>query len=326
VSTNSGSGSARVAVVGAGAVGSYFGGMLARAGVAVTLIGRPAHVEAIRRDGLFLDCVTFQEKMKVEASTEISAARDAGFVLLCVKTLDTEETMRALKPNLASGAIVVSLQNGVDNVERIRAATGIDALPSVVYVAAAMLGPGHVKHNGRGDLVIGEFANYVPVSSQPARTERVAEMFVNAGVPCRISANIEADLWTKLIMNCAGNAVSALARSSYGRAARDADTRELMSKVIAEAIAVARGLGIQLPDVDMVGAGLKLAEVLGEATSSTAQDIARGKRTEIGSLNGYIVKRGAELGIPTPVNFTLYALVTLLEQNALKQARPAAAQ
>jgi 2-dehydropantoate 2-reductase len=326
VSTNPGIGGARVAVVGAGAVGSYFGGMLARRGVRVTLIGRPAHVEAIHRDGLFLDCVTFQEKVKVEASTEISAAREAEFVLLCVKTLDTEETMRALKPNLAAGAIVVSLQNGVDNVERIRAATGIDALPSVVYVAAAMLGPGHVKHNGRGDLVIGEFLNHVPDASQARRTERVAELFVNAGVPCRVSENIEADLWTKLIMNCAGNAVSALARANYGRAARDTNTRELMSSVIAEAIAVAHAWGVKLPDVDMVGAGLKLAEVLGEAFSSTAQDIARGKRTEIGSLNGYIVKRGAELGVPTPVNFTLYALVTLLEQNVVKQARPAAAQ
>jgi len=325
VSTNTGSGRARVAVVGAGAVGSYFGGMLARAGVHVTLIARPGHVEAIRRDGLFLDCVSFQEKVRVEASTEISAARDAEVALLCVKTLDTEETMRALKPNLAPGAIVVSLQNGVDNVERIHGASGIDALPSVVYVAAAMIAPGHVKHNGRGDLVIGEFLNHVPVASQPARTERVAELFVNAGVPCRISANIEADLWTKLIMNCAGNAVSALARTNYGHAARDAETRELMSKVIAEAIAVARGLDIKLPDVDMVGAGLKLAETLGEAISSTAQDIARGKRTEIGSLNGYIVKRGTELGIATPVNFTLYALVTLLEQNAAKQARPARA-
>jgi 2-dehydropantoate 2-reductase len=326
VSTGARINSARVAVVGAGAVGSYFGGMLARAGVRVTLIARPAHAEAIRRNGLFLDCVSFQELVPIEASTEISAARDADFVLLCVKTLDTEEAVRALKQILTSGAIVVSLQNGVDNVERIRAAAGIDALPSVVYVAASMPEPGRVKHAGRGDLVIGEFPNHVPVSSEPARTERVAELFVSGGVPCRVSANIEADLWTKLIMNCAGNAVSALAKANYGRAARDADTRELMSNVIAEATAVARGLGVKLPDVDLVGAGLKLAEVLGEAISSTAQDIARGKRTEIGSLNGYVVKRGAELGIPTPVNFTLYALVSLLEQNAVRQARPAAAQ
>jgi 2-dehydropantoate 2-reductase len=300
--------------------------MLARAGVRVTLIARPAHVEAIRRDGLFLDCISFQERVPVEASTEVSAARDAEFVLLCVKTLDTEDAVRALKPNLAPGAIVISLQNGVDNVERIRAAAGIDALPSVVYVAASMPEPGRVKHAGRGDLVIGEFPNHVPAGSVQPRTERVAELFVSAGVPCRISANIEADLWTKLIMNCAGNAVSALARTNYGRAARDADTRELMSKVIAETMAVARGLGVTLPDADLVGAGLKLAEVLGEAISSTAQDIARGKHTEIGSLNGYVVRRGAELGIATPVNFTLYALVSLLEQNAAKQARPAAAQ
>lgn len=324
--TKPGSAASRVAVVGAGAVGSYFGGMLARAGVRVTLIARPAQAEAIRRDGLFLDCVSFQERVLVDASTEMSAARDAEFVLFCVKTLDNEEAARALKPNLAPGAIVVSLQNGVDNVERIRAAAGIDALPSVVYVAAAMLEPGHVKHAGRGDLVVGELPDHVPLESQPSRPERVAELFVSAGVPCRISANIEADLWTKLIMNCAGNAVSALARTNYGRAARDAETRELMSKVIAETIAVARASGVKLPDVDFVATGLKLAETLGEATSSTAQDIARGKRTEIGSLNGYVVKRGTELGIATPVNFTLYALVTLLEQNAAKQARPAAAQ
>ena len=326
MSTSAGSTSARVAVVGAGAVGSYFGGMLARAGIRVTLIARPAHVEAIRRDGLFLDCVSFQEHVPVEASTEISAARDAEFVLLCVKTLDTEEAVRALKLNLAPTAIVVSLQNGVDNVDRIRAVAGIDALPSVVYVAAAMLEPGHVKHSGRGDLIIGELPSHVPFASQPGRTERVAGLFESAGVPCRISANIEADLWTKLIMNCAGNAVSALARTNYGRAARDADVRELMSKVIAETIAVARAAGVKLPAVDLVTTGLKLAETLGEATSSTAQDIARGKRTEIGSLNGYVVKRGKELGIATPVNFTLYALVSLLEQNAAKQARPAAPQ
>jgi 2-dehydropantoate 2-reductase len=317
---------ARVAVVGAGAVGSYFGGMLAREGAAVTLIGRPAHVEAVRRDGLFLDCVSFRERVPVGASTEISAARDAAFVLFCVKTLDTEEAARSLKPTLAPGAIVVSLQNGVDNVERIRAASGIDALPSVVYVAAALPEPGHVKHSGRGDLVIGEFPNHVPVATEPARSDLVAELFVSGGVPCRISENIEVDLWTKLVMNCAGNAVSALARTNYGRAARDADTRELMSKVIAEAMAVARGVGVKLPDVDLVAAGLKLAEALGEATSSTAQDIVRGKPTEIGSLNGYVVKRGEELGIATPVNFTLYALVSLLEQNTAKQARPAAAQ
>ena len=107
---------ARVAVMGAGAVGSYFGGMLARAGVDVTLIGRPAHVEAIRRDGLLLDTTTFRERVRVNASTDPAAVANADFVLFCVKTTDTEIASRTLAPHLAPGAITVSLQNGVDNV------------------------------------------------------------------------------------------------------------------------------------------------------------------------------------------------------------------
>src|SRR6204780_3586692 len=147
-----------VAVMGAGAVGSYFGGMLARAGVPVTMIARPAYVEAVRRDKLFLDTVSFQERVTVETSADPSAVRNANVVLFCVKGQDNEETARAIAPYLSADAIVVSVQNGVDNVERIRAASGIDALPAVVYVAAAMPEPGHGKHSGRGDLVVGEFA------------------------------------------------------------------------------------------------------------------------------------------------------------------------
>src|SRR5271156_7165916 len=136
----------RVAVMGAGAVGSYFGGMLARAGMPVTMIARPAYVEAVRRNKLFLDTVSFQERVAVGAATDPSAVRDANVVLFCVKGQDNEATARAIAPHLAADAIVVSVQNGVDNVERIRAASGIDALPAVVYVAAAMPEPGHVKH------------------------------------------------------------------------------------------------------------------------------------------------------------------------------------
>src|SRR5262249_32260471 len=145
-----------VAVLGAGAVGCYFGGMLARAGAPVTLIGRPHHVEVISRDGLWLDGLHFQERVAVSASTAVDAARNAGAVPLRVNILDTEEAARALAPHLAPGAVVCSLQNGVDNVERIRAAAGIEALPTVVYVAAAMTGPGQVRHTGRGDLVVGD--------------------------------------------------------------------------------------------------------------------------------------------------------------------------
>jgi 2-dehydropantoate 2-reductase len=315
----------RVAVMGAGAVGSYFGGMLARAGAEVTFIARPAHVDAVRRAGLFMDTVTFQERVRAAASADPFAARGADFVLFCVKTLQTEEAARLLAPNLSPQAIVVSLQNGVDNVARIRAASGINALPAVVYVAAALPEPGRVKHSGRGELIVGELPGHEPASESavPARTSRVAELFNFAGVPCKISGNIEADLWTKMVMNCAGNAVTAIAQTSYGHAARNPYSREMMARIIEETIAVARASAVRLPDTNFVEMGLKLAEALGDATSSTAQDLARGKRTEIDSLNGYIVRRGAELHIPTPVSSTLLALVKLIEETLEMRGRPA---
>ena len=306
----------RVAVVGAGAVGCYFGGMLARAGVPVTLIGRAFHVEAIQRDGLFLERRDFQECVRSDADVHIEAVRKAAIVLLCVKTVDTETAAVALAPHVGDGAILVSLQNGVDNVERIRRATGIDAIPAVVYVAVEMTGPGRVTHSGRGDLIIGELLSS---TRRPGRLEHVEALFTLAGIPCRVSDNIAAELWTKLVINCAYNAISALGRTRYGLIKDNLLTRDVMRQVIAEVVAVATAAGVFLPDAEhLTTAALKLGQAMAEATSSTAQDLARGKPTEIDSLNGYVARRGAELGVPAPVNSTLHALVKLLESTMIR--------
>ena len=194
----------RMAVVGAGAVGCYFGGLLARAGAPVTLIGRQQHVAAISQDGLVLETGQFQDRVPISATTDIAAVSEASVVLLSVKTLDTESAAKSLLPHLAAGAILVSLQNGVDNVDRIRTATGIDAIPAVVYVAAEMVAPGHVKHTGRGDLVIGEMRRGRNASaSQQRELSDLATVFARANVPCRLSDNIEGELWSKLTINCA---------------------------------------------------------------------------------------------------------------------------
>jgi 2-dehydropantoate 2-reductase len=301
----------KIAVVGAGAVGGYFGGLLARAGAPVMMIARPAFVEAVKKNGLFLDTLHFQESVRVEASTDLSAARGAEIVLFCVKTTDNASTARALAPLLAPGAVVLSFQNGVDNVEQIRAAAAIEALPTVVYVAASVPEPGRVKHVGRGDLVFGP---------RNEKTERVSALFARANVPCRISENIDGELWTKLIWNCALNAVSALGHAKYGQIAASADARKVVETVVDEVLAVARAAnihppGLEDPKVAIAGA-FKIATQMAEALSSTAQDMNRGKCTEIDSLNGYISRRGAELGVPTPVNHALYALVKLAEGRA----------
>ncbi|MGH9161918.1 MAG: ketopantoate reductase family protein [Vicinamibacteraceae bacterium] len=304
----------RVAVMGAGAVGCYFGGMLARAGAPVTFIGRAAHVEAITANGLLLQTRDFQEMVQASASTDAAAVGGAQMVLFAVKTTDTEAAANALLPHLLNGAVLVCLQNGVDGAERIRGTTRIDAIPATVYVAAEMAAPGVVKHAGRGDLVIGDPSQRGESSNQRRHDiDRIAEIFGRAGVPCRVSASIERDLWTKMVMNCAYNAISALSRTRYARLVADPGTREVMRHAIEETVAVARGLGVAMPD-GMVEAGWKLADSMPNALSSTGQDILRGKRTEIDSLNGHVARRGAELGIPTPVNQTLHALVKLLEE------------
>lgn len=297
----------RVAVIGAGAVGGYFGGLLARAGAPVVMIGRPAFVDGVKARGLFLDTLQFQEWVKVKASTDLAAIRGVDLVLFCVKSVDNAATARELAPLLSSQTTVVTLQNGVDNIEQIRAAANIEAMPAVVYVAASVPEPGRVKHVGRGDLVLGE--------SQDAK--HLAEIFQRAGIPCRLSNNVEGELWTKLIMNCALNAISAVGNIRYGKIAEDADARTLVRRIIEEVLAVAHAAGIVLPTIsnsDAAYAGaMQIATQMAGAFSSTAQDIHRGKRTEIDSLNGYISRKGAELGVPTPTNDTLATLVKLLE-------------
>jgi 2-dehydropantoate 2-reductase len=301
-------GGSRIAVVGTGAVGGYFGGLFARAGASVVLIGRKPFVDAVSSAGLFLDTLQFQATVPVQASMEMSAVRDAGLVLFCVKTTDNGTAAREMAQYLAPGAIVVSMQNGVDNVEQIRAATGIDAVPAAVYVAVSVTAPGQVKHVGRGDLVIG------PESD---RSRRIANVFEAAGIPCRISCNIEGELWAKFVSNCALNAISALGQARYGLIADCADARALMEGVVNEVLAVACKARIVLPGIessgDVMAGVMKVAGAMRGASSSTAQDLKRVKATEIDSLNGYIVRRGAELGVPTPLNHALYTLVKLVE-------------
>jgi 2-dehydropantoate 2-reductase len=309
----------QVAVVGAGAVGCYFGGMLARAGVPVTLIGRKPHVEAIRNDGLFLERADFQEFVRLDADSEISAVNRAGIVLLSVKTVDTETAAAAIAPNLRKDAVLVSFQNGVDNVERIQRATGIRAMPAVVYVAAAMTGPGRIKHGGRGDLVVGEPSFGL---DQPQSVQRVAQLFERAQIQCRTSPNIAVELWTKLVMNCAYNAISAVTQSRYLAIRENPLTQVVIQQLVEEVVAVGKAAGVALPNSEhLTAAALKLGEAMATATSSTAQDLARGRPTEIDSLNGYVSRRGKELGIPTPVNSTLHALVKILEDKIAREQK-----
>ena len=296
----------KIAVMGAGAVGCYYGGMLARAGHHVVLIARPQHVQAIDRNGLRLQSATFDEQVQLQASTDPQAVQGADVVLFCVKSGDTEAAGRQMQPFLRADALVVCLQNGVDNADRLRAVLpGHMVSAAVVYVATEMVGLGHVKHNGRGDLVI-----------EPSATSAVlAKTLAAAGVPTEVSSNVRGELWAKLILNCAYNAVSAITQLPYGQMvgkSAGAGVQDLMKDVVAECLAVAHADGVQVAG-DVHQAVAKLAGSMPSQFSSTAQDLARGKPTEIDYLNGFVVQRGQALSIATPANRVLWVLVKLLE-------------
>lgn len=296
----------KVAVMGAGAVGCYYGGMLARAGHEVVLIGRPAHVDAIRRDGLRLETARFDVQVPLAAATEADAVQGAQLVLFCVKSDDTESAGALMRPHLPAGALVLTLQNGVDNADRLREVLPQHAVAAaVVYVATEMAAPGHVKHHGRGELVIAP----APGSAEAAR--RLTE----AGAPTEISDNVAGALWAKLILNCAYNALSAITRKPYGELVQGEGVAQVMADVVAECLAVARADGVQVPG-DVPQAVQRIAQTMPTQYSSTAQDLMRGKRSEIDHLNGYVVRRGEALGIATPANRVLHILVRQLEGRA----------
>jgi 2-dehydropantoate 2-reductase len=300
-----------VAVMGAGAVGCYFGAMLARSGAKVRLIGRPATVDVVTRDGLLLNSLKFSERIALAATTEPAGVAGAGLVLFCVKSSDTEAAARAIAQHLAPGAVVLGLQNGVDNFERLRVAIVNPVVPAVVYVSAEIASPGVVRHNGRGDLVIGDPG---PPGATALTIAQLAAHLDRAGIPTRVSDNILGELWVKLILNCAYNAISALGRSRYGPLMATPEICQVMREVVGEIVALAAAKGVRLAVDDPVAAVFQLGESIPGAISSTAQDIERGRPTEIDYLNGYVARESEARGLPTPVNRTLHALVKVLER------------
>jgi 2-dehydropantoate 2-reductase len=298
----------QIAVIGAGAVGCYYGAMLLRAGHDVTLVGRAAHVGAINARGLQFESAAFSGFIPARAVTEVADLTPPDLVLFAVKSGDTEGSATTLKPYLKPDTIVLSLQNGVDNPERLRAILSQPVIAAAVYVASELPGPGHVKHNGRGELVIGN----------SPQSEALAKLFSDAGVPTTVADDIDAVQWSKLINNCAYNALSAVAGIAYGEMIQVAGVRQIVTNTVMECIAVARACGVSLPD-DLLDRTLGLAASMPLQQSSTSQDLARGKPSEIDFLNGLIVRKGAELGIPTPTNHALQVMVKLVERSGSRR-------
>ena len=302
----------KIAVMGAGAVGGYFGALLHRGGLDVTLIARGRHLEAIKAHGLRIKSTQGDLTVPAKAVGDPRAVGPVDLILFCVKSYDTESAARQCLPIVQESTAILCLQNGVDNEEKIAmVAGGEKVLGGVAYIGAGVSEPGVVVHTAEGRIVFGEMRGGVS-----ERVRRLEQIFRDAGFPVEVSSNIKAILWGKLCWNAAFNALNTLVGGDVRVLVERPETRTLARQAMEEVRAVANANNVPL-SADLAERLLTWTDTAaGSMKTSTRQDLEAGKRLEVEALNGAVVRKGEAAGVPTPFNFALYALLKAIDPGA----------
>jgi len=295
----------RIAIMGAGGIGGFYGARLAQAGHDVTFITRGEHLKALRARGLSLAGPDGDVQLPgISATDDPGTIEPVDVVLFCVKLFDTEDAARAIAPLLASGGVCITLQNGVDGPERIGAIVGKDkVMGGIAFVSAVIEAPGVIRYNSKSPSV--KFGESDGGMSE--RATRFRDACLGAGFGAEVVPDIRAALWHKFVGLTVNAALTALVRQPAGVIYPDPDLIALARQGFQEAADVGRALGVQLPE-DIVDWQVK--NHLGFPAgmyASMYHDVARGKRLEVGSLSGLVSREGAKLGIPTPFHTMAYA-------------------
>jgi 2-dehydropantoate 2-reductase len=294
----------RIVVVGAGGVGGYFGARLARAGHDVTMVARGAHLDAVRSRGLIVrSAVEGESVAPVKAVEKTTGLPPADAVLLCVKSFDTETALAGLGGILGADTPVLSLQNGVDNEEKIDAALGPGrALGGVAYVFAAIEAPGVIVHHFAGRIVLGELDG-----RRTPRAEGLRDALAGAGVPVTLSDDIRRTLWEKYLMISAQAGMTGLTRCPIGVIRDTPETWGMYRAIVEELAAVGRAADVRLPDEAVDATLTAVRQLAPHLYSSLHHDLVHGKRLELEALHGHAVRLGRRLGVPTPMLSAVYA-------------------
>ena len=304
----------KIVIIGAGAMGGLFAARLAAAGEDVSVVDVWAeHIETIRTQGLILETEQGDVRAKLAAAAYRSEDLDAvaDLVIIFVKSAMTEAAARSAQTLLGSAGRVLTLQNGLGNAETIAALVGAErVLAGTTAQGATLLGPGRIRHGGRGDTHIGRLAGPVDDFCREA-----AAILTRAGIPAFAEDAVQSLIWGKLVINAGINALTALLRYGNGQLNDHEETRELVKLAVTEAVQVAAAAHIPLPYGDAVEKVLAVAAATATNRSSMLQDILHGRGTEIDAINGALVREGLRLAVPTPVNRTLTLLIKALEKN-----------
>jgi 2-dehydropantoate 2-reductase len=293
-----------IVVMGSGGVGGYFGAKLLRAGAEVTMVARGPHLEAMRRAGLAVRSAVEGDAVVRPAAVErLEGVARADAVLFCVKSFDTEDAAARLWSVLGPDTPVLSLQNGVDNEDKIDAQLGVGrAMGGVAQVFATIEAPGVIRHHAAGRIVLGELDGRVS-----ERAERLRDAFARAEIPVELSKDIRRALWEKYVLICAVAGLTAATRETIGVIRETPATWRLFRVILEEATALGRAAGVDLP-ADTVDRTVAFAESIPPGNrASLAQDLLQSRRLELEALHGHAARLGERLGVPTPAIFAVYA-------------------
>lgn len=296
----------RVLILGAGALGSLIGGLLSSRNE-VTLVGRKPHISTIVKQGL---SISGQTEIVATPRALESADDTSGYdyIFLTVKSYDTRRVMETLS-DLPESTTIVTMQNGLGNLEIIGEYTH-RVIGGTTSHGATMVGPGNVVHAGRGDTVLGAYKGV------PQRTlESLAGELTDCGIRTTVTANLNGEIWAKAIVNAGINPLTAILRSRNGYLLSNPQIAQMLENVCIEATSVATWSEVQLPKDDIVERTRRVASMTANNKSSMLQDVLRSRRTEIDSITGEFVRRGSVVGVPTPLNSTVLALVKGIEDS-----------
>ena len=295
----------RIAVMGTGGTGGYFGGLLARAGEEVAFIARGAHLDAIQKNGLAIKSVLAGDfTVPATATDNPDDIGPVDCVLFCVKAYDNSEAADQIRPLIGPETMVLSVQNGIDNEEQLGNAIGAEQVVGCVsLVSSTIESPGVIAQTGGpGKIILGEMQG-----GSSARTEALTSILQNSGITAELHPDIQVALWQKFIGICGVNGVTALTRLPMGEIVACKETHNLMRGTMEEVEAVARASGVNLPEGCVDQSMDFFSSVEPTVRGSMYYDLAGGRRLELDVLNGTVVRLGSENGIPTPINFAIYA-------------------
>ncbi len=308
-----------IAIVGPGAIGCLFGAMLREAGHRVVMVdNQPERAEKIAAAGIHIKGISGERRIDVEATANCRDAAGCDLVVIATKSYDTEGAVESVADAVGPSTPVLTLQNGLGNIEVIGRAFGDErAIGGITAQGATLVAAGSIIHAGTGKTVIG-----TPSNRLTDNLEMVRDILESAGFEPQVSDDLEATIWSKLVINVGINALTAITRLNNGRLLEFDGTRAIMKDAVAEAVAVARAKNIEIAQADPLAQVEEVCRLTATNVSSMLQDVLAKTRTEIDAINGAVARLGAEAGVATPINSALTSLVRTIESGYDLQVGP----